>query len=41
MNYADEMGFKWHDIHTKYHKIGPRAQKLLGGIHRHIHKDLS
>jgi hypothetical protein len=24
-------GFRCHDIHTKFHKIGPGIQKLLGG----------
>jgi hypothetical protein len=32
---AVEMGFRCHDIHTKFSKIGSGIKELIGRIHRH------
>lgn len=31
MKYADEMGFRRHDIHIKYHKDRFRGSKIVRG----------
>jgi hypothetical protein len=35
MNYAVEMDFGAMILHTKFHKMGPAFQHLVGKIHKH------
>jgi hypothetical protein len=37
MNYAGEIGFRWHDMHTKYHKDRFRGSKIMGDTYIDTH----